>query len=253
VHVRTYGGPQTSKLISYTQDQAAAGEIDATSNLAGDKVYVFSGSKDTAVKPSVVKALEPYYEAFNTAPLETEYTLAAQHCIPTLNYGETCEVKKSPYIGKCDYAGAAHAFQTLYGTSMTAGSAKASNLFQFDQIEFFFWHSNISHSLTRSYLHSHTRPPPPPPHEHVIKAIPNPMDARDKSFRGQRPPSTYSITHLLATHGTGMTTSHLCHLLQAAAKMRVTLTDAVMLYANSWLCIVLYFIALYSLLHCIVL
>ena len=103
--------------------------------------------------------------------------------------------------------------------------------------------SIVTTSLTHSYLHSHTRSPPPPPHEHVIKTISNPMDAVDKLFRGRRPPSTYSITHLLATHSTDMTTSHLCHLLQAAAKMRVTLTDAVMLYASSLYCIVLYCIA----------
>lgn len=131
------GGPQTSKLISYAEDQAALGHIDATSNLAGSKVYVFSGSKDTTVKPSVVKTLEPFYSAFNAAPLETEYTIPAQHCIPTLDYGEACGVKASPYIGKCDYAGAGHAFQTLYGTSLEAGTAKQSNLFEFDQTEFF--------------------------------------------------------------------------------------------------------------------
>lgn len=117
------GGPKTSNLIQYTKDQAVKGAIDATSNMANDKVFLFSGSKDTVVYPSVVKTLEEYYGAFLTSntQIATKYNLAAQHCIPSLDYGETCSVKSSPYIGHCDYEGAGTALQTFYGSGLKKG------------------------------------------------------------------------------------------------------------------------------------
>ena len=115
------GGPKVDELIKYTDAQAAEGNIDATSNMANDKVFVFSGSKDTTVYPAVVKSLEDYYAPYVSSSLVTEYGIEAQHCIPTLDYGEQCDVKKSPYIGDCDYDGAGMAFQTLYGSDLSAG------------------------------------------------------------------------------------------------------------------------------------
>ena len=131
------GGPKVDDLIKYTDQQASLGTIDATSHMADDKVFVFSGSKDTTVYPAVVKTLESYYAPYVSASLITEYTVAAQHCIPTLDYGASCGVKMSPYIGDCDYDGAGAAFQTMYGSSLTVGSEVQGNLHQFDQTEFF--------------------------------------------------------------------------------------------------------------------
>jgi hypothetical protein len=132
------GGPQINTLISYTKNEATLGNIDATENMADDKVFVFSGSKDTTVYPSVVKTLEDYYGAFVTSKLTTEYNIPAQHCMPTTNtnYGEDCGTKKSPYIGKCAYDGAQQALQLFYG-SLTAGTTVDNNLHKFDQTEFF--------------------------------------------------------------------------------------------------------------------
>ncbi len=110
------GGPSTSQLISYTDTQASKGAIDDPKNMEDDKIYIFSGSKDTTVDPKVVFALEDYYNNYVSGNIVTKYDLAAQHCIPTLNYGETCAVKSSPYIGKCSYEGAGEGLQTLYGT-----------------------------------------------------------------------------------------------------------------------------------------
>lgn len=131
------GGPKTDDLIAYTNEQAAKGAIDATSNMANDKIFVFSGSKDTTIYPKVVKTLEDYYAPYVNSALVTEYTIAAQHCMPTLDYGEQCDIKMSPYIGKCDYDGAGNAFQTMYGSDLTIGTDISSNLYEFDQTEFF--------------------------------------------------------------------------------------------------------------------
>ena len=88
------------------------------------------------VQPSVVKTLEPFYNAFDMAPLalEKECSIAAQHCKPMRGYGMECGKKGSPYIGKCGHGGAVHALETLCNTSLSPGTAEASNLFLlFDQ------------------------------------------------------------------------------------------------------------------------
>jgi predicted esterase len=132
------GGPDTDKLISYTNDQAAKKTIDDPANMKDDKIFIYSGSKDTVVDPKVVHALETYYEAFvPSANIKSNFALASQHCIPTLNYGETCGQLKSPYIGDCAYDGAGTALQQMLGTLSPAKTAVAANLKEFDQTEFF--------------------------------------------------------------------------------------------------------------------
>jgi len=131
------GGPNLDAIYEYTDAQAAKKTIDDTANLADDKIFIWSGKKDTTVNPKVVKALEEYYSTYVDTEIVTEYDIDAQHCIPSLNYGETCSVKMSPYIGKCSYDGAGYGFQTLYGSSLKRGTAKDANLYKFDQTEFF--------------------------------------------------------------------------------------------------------------------
>lgn len=133
------GGPDADKSVTYTNTQAAAGTIDSTSNLADDKVFLFSGTKDTVVNPRVMAALEDYYGNYiRSDNIVTEFNFAAQHCLPTLNYGEACTVKMSPYIGKCNYDGAGIALNTMYGNALeTAGKDISSNLFKFDQTAFY--------------------------------------------------------------------------------------------------------------------
>ena len=132
------GGPDTEKLISYTNDQFAKGTIDDPANLKDDKIFIYSGSKDSVVDPKVVHALEDYYDAFVTkGNIASNFNLASQHCIPTLNYGETCGQLKSPYIGDCSYDGAGVALQQMWGTLNKAGTAVTANLKQFDQTPFF--------------------------------------------------------------------------------------------------------------------
>lgn len=132
------GGPDVDKSISYTAQMVASKAIDDTVNMKDDKVFIYSGSKDTVVDPKVVKALQSYYTNYiPAANIKTNYNLASQHCIPTLNYGETCGQLKSPYIGDCAYDGAGTALQQMLGTLSPAKTAVAANLQQFDQTEFF--------------------------------------------------------------------------------------------------------------------
>jgi hypothetical protein len=114
----TSGLPEVDKLIALTRTDAATGFIDnPDKHMQNDKVYLFSGTKDSVVHPEVMASLLTYYEAFIPASnITTDFNFSAEHCIPTLDYGEDCETKASPYIGDCNYDGAGQAFKVLYGT-----------------------------------------------------------------------------------------------------------------------------------------
>jgi hypothetical protein len=131
------GTPSIERLVTTTKQNANLKKIDNPANLADDRVYLFSGKSDTVVHPEVMQSLQEYYLNFIKATnLVGDFALDAEHCIPTLDYGEACTRLSSPYIGKCDFDGAGAAFQTLYGEDIVAGKAVSANLKTFDQSEF---------------------------------------------------------------------------------------------------------------------
>lgn len=128
--------PKLDALIQYTDVQAKAGSIDDTSNLKNDKVYMFSGKKDTTVNPKTMHSLESYYSHYGVTDISAEFNLDAAHCFPTVNFGEKCDIAKSPFIGKCNYDGAGSALTELYG-DLVPGSNITSNLHEFNQKPFY--------------------------------------------------------------------------------------------------------------------
>ena len=133
------GGPETQTLIALTKTDASLGYIDDPANLRSDRVYLFSGKDDTVVDPAIVHALQSYYMAFvDSKNVGADYNVAAEHCQPTLNYGEQCSTLASPYIGKCNFDGAGAALQfILPNLKLTRSDPVAENLQPFDQTPYF--------------------------------------------------------------------------------------------------------------------
>jgi hypothetical protein len=46
----------------------------------------------------------------------TQFNIDSGHCIPTQDYGVTCDKTASPYLNKCDYAGIPDMLTNLLGT-----------------------------------------------------------------------------------------------------------------------------------------
>ena len=148
------GYPEVDKLVELTRTDAALGFVDDPDrHLKNSHVYLFSGKDDSVVSQSVAKALLEYYEAFvDPTNIVADFNEAAEHCLPTLNYGVPCTILESPYIGNCNFDGAERALRTLYGGD-SHGEFKSShgeqqdeekftakvgeNLFAFDQTEYF--------------------------------------------------------------------------------------------------------------------
>lgn len=128
------GKPQVEKLVTLTWDDAALLYIDNPLYLKNDRVYLFSGNGDSVVDEVVVRSLQKYYTSFiEETNIVADYDFDAEHCMPTLNYGERCTSLSSPYLGKCGFDGAGIALNAILGDLKTGGVAVEANLQTFNQ------------------------------------------------------------------------------------------------------------------------
>ena len=69
-----------ANLYARTNTYDLYGSIDSTSNLAGDRVYVFHGLADTVVNPGSGDNVQEFYNHYG-AQVTKKMDLAAQHCM----------------------------------------------------------------------------------------------------------------------------------------------------------------------------
>ncbi|XP_071842070.1 poly(3-hydroxybutyrate) depolymerase-like [Apostichopus japonicus] len=128
-------------LIQVTKNTALTLTIDATSNMAKDKVYLYTGTNDGTVVPGVMDHLNTYYNAFvDSSGIKMISSMPSGHAFITDNYGNECTVaSKAPYISNCDYNQAYEILDHIYGpglikpdSSMIAGG----EFLEFDQTEY---------------------------------------------------------------------------------------------------------------------
>ena len=140
-------GIPTSTLVNTTNTWAGQGHIDPVSNLQNSRVYLFSGSVDSVVKPGVMDALKTYYSSFvPAANVVYKKDLAAEHAMVTDDYGSGCSVKSAPYINDCNFDLAGSLLQHLYGPLNARSSAAlpAGNFVEFKQSAFITNHGMAS-------------------------------------------------------------------------------------------------------------
>ena len=132
-------GIPTSTLVSTTNSWASQGLIDPVANLQASKVYMFSGSLDSVVKPGVMDTLKTYYNSFvPAANVVYKKDIAAEHAMVTDDYGSTCSVKGAPYVNDCNFDLAGSMLQHLYGALNARSSVTlpAGNFVEFNQGQF---------------------------------------------------------------------------------------------------------------------
>jgi predicted esterase len=79
-------------LIQGTESAAASGLIDPPDNMAGQPVFLFSGSNDRTVVPNVMRKLESYYSHYGLNITNEITTTNAGHHYPTENYVSSSSV-----------------------------------------------------------------------------------------------------------------------------------------------------------------
>jgi len=131
-----------SSLVTTTNNWAASGYLDPVSNLADSKVYLFSGSLDSAVTPPVMNDLRTYYQSFVPAGnIVYKNDIAAEHAFVTDDYGSGCSIKAPPYINDCNFDLAGAILSQLYGTLNPRNNGTLSGSFvEYDQTAFVSGH-----------------------------------------------------------------------------------------------------------------
>ena len=127
-------------LTTITNTLAATNAVDPVENLKHSQIYLLSGKYDSVVLPGAVKKLEEYYSDFVTdGNITSVYTLPAEHCFPTDDYGDSCTRLGSPYICNCNFSAAHEILKHVYpGSPDLKPSYQPENLFSFNQSEFIF-------------------------------------------------------------------------------------------------------------------
>jgi len=129
--------PQASQLKSLSEMLARTNRIDATRNLAGAPVWLFSGTLDRTVLPAVVGELRRFYDLYGAKTLLVA-DKPAGHAMATPNAGNACGATEAPYLNACDYDTAGEMLAHLLGR-LNAPSAEAAadgRLLVFDQRPF---------------------------------------------------------------------------------------------------------------------
>ena len=131
----TESSADVPSLVAGAEDMARQGLIDATGNLAGQRILTVSGVKDTLVPPAIAHQLSAFYAALGVpaANLSPVSLPDAGHTMPTRNYGIACSKEAEPYIGKCGYDSAGQILSWIYGPLKAPGPKPAGKFIEFDQ------------------------------------------------------------------------------------------------------------------------
>lgn len=124
-------------LIAAAQFCVDSEFCDPLGRLGPQKVWLFSGTKDTVVAPGVMRKLELFYsKLIPPTNINSTFTVPAEHSWPTLTLGNQCSYKGSPYINKCEYDASFLMLDYLLGPLNATGTAVTSNLHTVSQAQF---------------------------------------------------------------------------------------------------------------------
>ena len=62
-------------LVADTYEMFDNGSIDDPANMADDRIYAFTGTKDTVVFPVAAEKIYEYYQSFVAIPTDTELNM----------------------------------------------------------------------------------------------------------------------------------------------------------------------------------
>ncbi|WP_176256856.1 extracellular catalytic domain type 2 short-chain-length polyhydroxyalkanoate depolymerase [Derxia lacustris] len=133
-------GPDAEHSLRLARNTAAEGLIDPLANIADDRVYVFTGSKDTVVASSVVAQTRRLYELLGVTGERLRYIdhVPAGHSIITTNPEDVpLGLNQPPYINRGDFIQSHDVLNHIYPWLKPASERLTGKLIRFDQSEFF--------------------------------------------------------------------------------------------------------------------
>jgi poly(3-hydroxybutyrate) depolymerase len=136
-------------LISVVNTWSGNGYIDPTANLANAKVYLFSGTIDSTVRQAVMNDLDSMYRNYVTSGnVFYRNGIAAEHAMPTDDYGNTCSYKGAPFINDCNLDTAGDILKWIHGPLNARNSGTLGGSFvNFDQRAYWGNSDPTSHGM----------------------------------------------------------------------------------------------------------
>lgn len=138
-------GPAPKAETAYKDAQAfaAKGLIDDPVNLKRQRIYLFSGAKDSVVSTKVVDQADRFFRLAGVPAKDIDYEKLpnAGHALLTNRASDiACDSNKDPFINNCGVEQSQQILKWIYGTPGTplnppAGKA-TGDLIAFDQTEF---------------------------------------------------------------------------------------------------------------------
>jgi len=127
---------------AYLDLASSQGLIDDKSNLAGQPVYLWSGTNDTVVNPKEMDDLQTEYEHYGARPIVFDNTYPAEHGWESPDGTLACGTLGEPYMIVCDQGSKAYDSEHTW-LQMFFGHLQPRNdgslhgqLVQFNQTEF---------------------------------------------------------------------------------------------------------------------
>ncbi len=111
--------------------------IDDVDNLADSRVYIFSGTKDVTIKPTVVAENRIFYSKFTKEKnIVYKNDIPAAHAM-IVDTGKTaCDVSEEPYISNCNFDLPGAMLNWIHGKLKPRVPSLPANLLKYNQDEF---------------------------------------------------------------------------------------------------------------------
>jgi len=134
------GSTNVEQLVEITNQRARSSAIDATPNMARQRIWMFSGTLDSVVPTPVMNDLYTYYRHYiGDDNIHYRKDIPAEHAVPTEAFGNPCASLGKPYISNCGVDAAGELLKWIYGEDMRPknGNGLSGRMIEFDQSEFF--------------------------------------------------------------------------------------------------------------------
>ncbi len=136
--LQAFGVPDPKLLAERAERLAEHDRIDPIADVKTDRIYLFSGKRDSTVSPSIVAAASKFYEYLGVPPANIQFVsdVPAAHAFVTDERGPACDHGGKPYIVDCDYDQAGALLKQIYGELKAPAEHPSGTLAVFDQHPF---------------------------------------------------------------------------------------------------------------------
>ncbi|HVZ05844.1 poly(3-hydroxybutyrate) depolymerase [Hyphomicrobium sp.] len=136
--LEAWGVADPAELAKKAEERASKGEIDPIADVMHDRIYLFTGTSDHTVAPSIVRHAAEFYAKLGVpeANINLVSNIPAGHAFVTDDEGNACPTSAEPYVVNCNYDQAGALLKQLYGPLQPRAQSPTGEFIDFDQRPF---------------------------------------------------------------------------------------------------------------------